>query len=1026
MDALVSDKIYKEVKDVSGIDKIESTSSLGVSTLVLTLKTSADAKDVMNDVRNHVNRVTLPSDAKTPNITEIETNTNQIFSVFLYDTTNTKSRAVLIDRAKRLQKELEVIPGVDSIDLASENLASAGVAVWGGGDSTTYDVTIVIPKEKLESLGLSLQSIANAIRAVNLDQPIGNFSLWDKKYDYRIEGKSSMSFDFLDTPITLPSWSSIKLSEIARIERKYKDTSVNTIMLGTGSLPYSFIGLTVNKTDAASIFSASDGVKSRVDAVMKTEAFHGIGYVYGNDMAELIRDDYKDLMKEWLTTLILVFIAMYLFVGFKDSLFATLTLPLAFLATFLILSYFGYSLNFLTNFSFILSFGIAVDTIIVIVQAASAKLRIGYSPRSAIMLALREYAIPIISWVSTTIVVFIPMMLLPWIMGKFLAYIPITIFWVLASGLVLALTVNSALYLLFVREKKTYVESDAVLEYAEESEKELLVLEREGKTRLEQSSAPLRTRLLHNATEWYKRVLRNFLEHKTLRRVSIFLPVLFLILSFVFLAPIVGFNLFPSDDNNMSIFTVEWPVWLTTEAMRERLWDWTKYFTGHSEIEYISTSVNGNRASITVQLTKKLTRKARWEMDVFTLEPLLYKKLVVLESQGLKVTSEVIANGPPWGKAIGLKLEAEKASDLPQLIAVSKDFQNHLKSLTGTKNVGTSSADTPGQFVLSLKKDLLAQYGIPPSVIYSQIVQSMNGITVWTVEDNGNDMDVVLKVDTFLSGAMMEDVMNIPFTVWPNSYRVGDFVDTKVANAIASVSRTDGKIEITVDADLEIGGDTVTKQAEFESFAQSYDFPLWISYSRGWENEENKELIVAVFTSFFLAIMFIFAILTLQFNSFSQPAIILYSVIMSLPVVMIGLLITGNQFSMPFGIGFIAFTGIAVNHGIILISAINENLEKWMKGITALVEAGSSRLEPMTLTTLTTVLGMIPIALKDQFWAGMGFTIIFGIISASFLTLFVVKGIYYEIYMRRKEGKDRKTYRNNTISDNPSTIPDKE
>lgn len=116
---------------------------------------------------------------------------------------------------------------------------------------------------------------------------------------------------------------------------------------------------------------------------------------------------------------------------------------------------------------------------------------------------------------------------------------------------------NSALYLLFVREKKTYVESDAVLEYAEESEKELLVLEREGKTRLEQSSAPLRTRLLHNATEWYKRVLRNFLEHKTLRRVSIFLPVLFLILSFVFLAPIVGFNLFPSDDNNMSIFTVE-------------------------------------------------------------------------------------------------------------------------------------------------------------------------------------------------------------------------------------------------------------------------------------------------------------------------------------------------------------------------------------------------------------------------------------------------------------------------------------
>lgn len=154
--------------------------------------------------------------------------------------------------------------------------------------------------------------------------------------------------------------------------------------------------------------------------------------------------------------------------------------------------------------------------------------------------------------------------------------------------------------------------------------------------------------------------------------------------------------------------------------------------------------------------------------------------------------------------------------------------------------------------------------------------------------------------------------------------------------------------------------------------------------------------------------MVIFAILTLQFNSFSQPAVILYSVIMSLPFVMIGLILTGNHFSLPFGIGFIAFTGIAVNHGIILISAINENLQKGMNGVTALVEAGSSRLEPMTLTTLTTGLGMLPIALKDRFWSGMGFTIIFGIIAASALTLFVVKGIYYEIYVYKIFEKNRR------------------
>ncbi len=240
-----------------------------------------------------------------------------------------------------------------------------------------------------------------------------------------------------------------------------------------------------------------------------------------------------------------------------DSLFATLTLPLAFLSTFILLYSFGYSLNFLTNFSLILSFGIAVDTIIVIVQAASAKVRIGYEPRSAIMLALREYAIPIIAGVSTTIVVFIPMMTLPGILGKFLAYIPITIFGVLATGLILAITVNSALYLIFVRKKTSYVDNVHALEYATDEEKELLSIEREGKTRINEGKAPLRTRMIHNFIEFYKEILTYFLKNTMLRRLSIILPIVFFILGLIFIAPNVGVEIFPSDDNNIMTYSIE-------------------------------------------------------------------------------------------------------------------------------------------------------------------------------------------------------------------------------------------------------------------------------------------------------------------------------------------------------------------------------------------------------------------------------------------------------------------------------------
>jgi multidrug efflux pump subunit AcrB len=1002
MDSLITDKIYKQVKDIKWIDKITSSSSLGISRVTINVKTSAKVKDVLDDVRNKVGSVTLPADAKTPVITEIKTDTGRAFSVFIYDPTSTATRSTLVARAIELQQAVKLVPGIESVDLSASANTSAVSA--GGGNETSYDVEIRIPSDKLASLGLTLSSIAGTIRWANLDQPIGNYTLGDRKYDYRIEGKNKKSTDFLGTAIALPGGSQIRLGDIATIERKYKNNTDRKVIIGSGGTNAPYIGLTINKTDASNIFTASDAAKQEIEKLFKKSEFTGLKYLYTSDLADNIRDDYGELMKEAITTLVLVFIAMYLFVGFRDSLFATLTLPLAFLTTFILLYYFGYTLNFLTNFSLILSFGIAVDTIIVIVQWASAKVRIGYEPRTAIMLALREYAIPIISGVSVTIVVFVPMMFLPGIMGKFLAYIPITIFGVLASGLVLALTVNSALYLLFVKRSNTYVESDTTLEYATPDEREMLELERVWKVKLDSSEASMRTRVIHSSIEWYKKTLRKFLEHTWMRRSTIVLPFIIFVLSIIFLAPRVGFELFPADDNNMTLFAIEWPVGIRTEVMRDLVGDLSPYFRGYEEIRYIGVSTSGNKTDITVELSKKEVRKSKWQKSVFDLEKIWLQNLSKLEEKWLKVTSKVVGGWPPSSKAVGLKLISEDAESLPLLIQTAKEWKEALRKIPGTKNVTVSSQDTPGQFVFSLKKDLLALYGIPSSTIYQSISTSMNGVTVGSIEDNGEDMNVILKTDTFATESRMEDILSIPFTVWPTTYTVGNFIDTKTQNAIASINRENGKVQIAVEADLEKGVDSVSSQSAFVNFAKQYPLPAGISYKAGGENDANSELIIAVMSAFFIAVMVIFAILTLQFNSFSQPAVILYSVVMALPFVMIGLLLTDNQFSLPFGIGFIAFTGIAVNHGIILIDAINQNLQKGMNGFTALVEAGSSRLEPMILTTVTTVLGILPIALRDRFWAGMGFTIIFGIIAASALTLFVVKGIYYEIYVAEHEG----------------------
>lgn len=258
----------------------------------------------------------------------------------------------------------------------------------------------------------------------------------------------------------------------------------------------------------------------------------------------------------------------------------------------------------------------------------------------------------------------------------------------------------------------------------------------------------------------------------------------------------------------------------------------TDLFHGYPEIKYTTISISGNKASVSVQLTKKKIRKTNKELSVFDLEKKLFEKLRIFESKGYKVVSEVLKNGPPGSKAVGLKLIADNADKLPILINVSKDFETYLKGVPGTKNVGRSSNDTPGQFIFALKKELMTTAGISASAIYAQIAQNMNGILIGTVEDKGEDMDIRLKSSKFSNDVRLEDILAIPIQVGNTSYKVGEFVDTNLTNATAQVSRTDGKLQITVDADLDLEIDSVGTQAKFQKFADTYTYPNGISFEK--------------------------------------------------------------------------------------------------------------------------------------------------------------------------------------------------
>ncbi len=1000
IDSLVTDKIYKEIKNIEWIDKIESSSSLWLSSIVVTLKTWVDSKTVVNEIRNNVSRVSLPDDAKEPIVTDVDTDTNQIFSIFIYWKNKNTSKDLLIEKSNEVKNSLENLASIDRVEYAQWNIRWLFWSSWN--DWNKYDIDIVVSPDKLKSSWLTIDSISSSIKAWNKDIPIWNFYVWDKKYDFRIKWKYSDAISMLDIPLKLSNWAYIKLWTIAEIKRTYKDKNINIVWTKNSNwLPY--LSLVVNKDDWHSIFSSSKDAKKLIENIFSKESFKNYDYVYWDDMADMIMDDYKDLAKEALTTLVLVFSTMFLFIGFKDSVFATMALPLAFFSTFAILYNFWYSLNFLTNFSLILSFWIAIDTIIVLVQASGSKIRVWYDPETAIILALKEYSVPLIAWVMTTIVAFVPMIFLPWLMWKFISYVPVTIFWVLASWLILALSINNALYLKFVKKSKTYIHDDTSIEYASEDEKELLRLEREWKKEIPYNSSNTRVRIIHSVTKWYKKVLSRFLTNTFLRRISIIIPIIFFVFSFFYISPYVWFELFLSADKDYLTANIEWEKWLKTEKMYEKVESLSQIMKKYEEISYYTISVNNNNVDITIRLDKIAKRDKLWQRSVFEIESLLSKDLLIFEKEWLKVSTNVTKMWPPWWKAVWLKLSAEKTDQLPILIDTAKIFEKKLKSIQGTKSVWISSKDTPWQFIFTLKKDILWNYNIPPAVVYGQIMQMINWVKVWSIEDNWTDMDIYVKQSNFIDQVIIDDILNSNFNYLWKTYLIWNFVEYNVENSIESIWRENWKIIVLVDADLEKWYGAVDVQSEFVKYAETFEFPNWISYYKWWENEENKDLLVSLVISYFTALMVIFMILTFQFNSFTQPIIILYSVIMSLPFIMIWLILTNNPFSITFAVWFISFTWIAVNHWIILIDAINLNLRKWMDSFKALVEAWTSRLEPMTLTTLTTTLWILPIALKDKFWAWLGFTIIFWLFSASFFTLFIVKWIYYEIYLRKNK-----------------------
>lgn len=988
MDSLITDKIETEIESVDGIDTYSSNSSLWVSSITITLETDAVTRDVLSDVKDKVDIVDLPEDANDPIVSEVDVTNDNVFSIYLYAEKDKTSKFDLLQKAQFLKNKLENSTSlIWDIDISP---------------SWEYEIQVLIDKKKIEKLNLSLASISNIIKSYNKNTPIWNYTIDKLNYDFRFDWEFTSIEDLKNIIISSGSSSFLTLWDIATIKEKYTDTTIETVGF-PNKYGYKAVTLTIKKSNWSSIFSSSEKVKTNLEKIMSSEnTLSWFNYVIFNDMSERIIEDYMILASSAVQTLALVFITILFFISFKEALIIVFILPLSFFVTFLILNAWDYSMNFLTNFSLILSLVIAIDTIIVVVEWATEKQKLGYNKKTAVLMAISEFKAPLISGTLTTLAVFLPLMFLPWMMWKFMAYIPVTVFVTLLASLIIALTLSSTIYYLFAKNRKYYFPEPKIEKNMRPFQLEILAEQREWKQEAKHEKLSAKEKILANMWNLYYNYLDWVLKTKFTRIFIIIIPFVLMILSMMYIPAKVGFTMVPATDEGKTTITLEAKEGSTEKSLQNDIDKIDELVSSVDDIKLYSTTTSGNKVEVYVEAIDKADR----DRTIFSIQSEILKKFDILKSRWYKVSSEAASMWPPssWGEA-WVKLVADSSKDLDKLKKVASDFLDFTYTIKWAKNNSSSSSETPWQFIFKFNKDKLSQLGLTPNSILNEVYFYTNWVKAWSISSEFEDNDIVLKIADFEDDLSPEDILNlvVPTTAW--NIRVWDIASYTFTKAVSTIKREDSKIMITVWVDAEDGYLPSDLQPQLDEFAANYDYPVWIHKEQWWENEENSDLLIAMLVSFLIAVFLMFFILVTQFNSYGQPIIILFSVILSLLWVNIWLYVTGNPYSMPSLIWFIALAWVVVNDSIVLIDRINRNLWKWLEYIHAVAAAGRSRLQPVLVTTITTALWVFPLALQNAFWAGLAYTIMFGIFVGSALTIFCIPLMYYTFFLRKKKIK---------------------
>jgi multidrug efflux pump len=1028
METLVARPLEEELNAIADIRELTSTSVEGYSNVMAEFDNRMDMESALQKVREKVDlaKGKLPADAEEPVISEFNL---QEFPIMQVNVSGPYSLERLKDVADDLAERLEQIPSVLSINVS-------------GGLEREVRVDVDLPM--LKYYGLDFTDVVDAIRNENVTIPGGVVDVGTQEYALRVAGELVDAQPIEDLVIVTRGGRPIYVRDVAEVDFAYQERSTYARLDGAP-----VVTLDVVKRTGDNIIEAAAEVKATI-AAMEPAFPQGTVVAITGDQSDFIEQMVATLENSIISGLLLVLAVLLLFLGVRNAGFVATSIPLSMLLSFIVMGGLGITMNMVVLFSLILALGMLVDNAIVVVENIYRYLEEGYDNWAAARLATGEVAMPIIASTATTIAAFAPLLFWPGIMGEFMGYLPLTLIITLSSSLFVALVMVPVLCALFMR-----LDGDPAPPLTPAARYTLLGVAALGLLAIAGVNplsavvllvtalalVALHRLVLIRLARWFQAQVVPFMLSRYERRLRWALAnrlaimggaaAIFVVTFGVFLLFNRGVELFPETIPPSQVMArVDVPSGTRPEVVNqltERVEAQIQELPGIGDAKSVVATVGssgdgitrmftgGADASVSIQFVEFKERQG----DVFQTLNDMQRDL----GQGIAGADITIAReemGPPTGAPVNLEIAGDDPEVLKTLADRAKLILEGAPVGRMLEGLDSDMSDGRQELVIDVDRERAGLYGLTTMKIGGTIRSAIQGADAGKFRQGEDEFDIVVRLAEAYRQELdaLQDLTIL--TEAGDQVPLLSVASWYVEEGAGSVRRKDLERVATLSSDVVAGANSNAVLSQVQQTLAAFEGELPPGYTMRYtgEQQEQQEAEQFLGRAFLIALLLIGFILVSQFNSVAKPVIILTSVLMSTVGVLLGLLI----FRMPFGIimtgvGIISLAGVVVNNAIVLIDYVDILRERdGLSRREALVKGGMTRFRPVVLTAVTTVFGLVPLAIglnveflgfftalnPELYWGGeqaawwgpMAIAVIAGLTFATVLTLIMVPVMY--------------------------------